>query len=154
MISHGVVARNRKVEHNFHIEDKWEAGIILRGVEVKSLRKGTANISEAFVVERDGELWLNNCYIPEYQGGTLSRFDPRASRKLLLNKKEVKKILGEMGKDGNAVVPIELYFNDYGRAKVLIGLGTGKKKFDKRQDIAERDWKRQQGRILKNKQYD
>lgn len=153
-ISHGVVSTNRKAEYNYTIGLTWEAGIMLRGVEVKSLRKGTSNISEAFVIERNGELYLNNCYIPEYQGGTLSRFDARAPRKLLLHKKEVSKILGEMHKDGNAIIPIDIHFNQKGLAKVTIGLGTGKKKFDKRQDIANKDWDRRKSRILKNNQYD
>lgn len=154
MISFGIVSKNRKANFNYNITETFEAGIVLRGVEVKSLRSGTANISEAFVVERNGELWLQNSYIPEYQGGVLSRFDTRAQRKLLLHKKEVKRLIGEITKSGISLVPLDIHFNEKGKAKVTLGLGTGKKNYDKRQDVANRDWQREKSRILKNKQYD
>jgi SsrA-binding protein len=154
MISFGIVSKNRKANFNYNITETFEAGIVLRGVEVKSLRSGTANISEAFVVERNGELWLQNSYIPEYQGGVLSRFDTRAQRKLLLHKKQVKRLIGEITKSGISLVPLDIHFNEKGKAKVTLGLGTGKKNYDKRQDVANRDWQREKSRILKNKQYD
>lgn len=109
MIAHGNVARNKKANFNYNIIEKFEAGIVLRGVEVKSLRCGTSSISEAYVVERNNELWLQNCYIPEYQGGVLSRFDTRRDRKLLLHKKQIAKILGEMSKSGMSVVPLDVF---------------------------------------------
>ncbi|MFL5251722.1 MAG: SsrA-binding protein SmpB [Rhodopila sp.] len=149
MISHGVAAQNRKARYDYAIGDTVEAGIVLKGPEVKSLRLGRATLSEAWAGERDGEVFLFNAHIPEYQGGVLSRFEPRAPRKLLLKKKQINQLLGEISKKGATLVPLQIHFNDQGRAKVLIGVGTGKQKQDKRQAIADRDWARDKARLMR-----
>jgi len=124
---------------------------VLKGPEVKSLRLGRATITEAFAGERDGELWLFNAYIPEYQSGVLSRFDTRAPRKLLLHKKQVAHFLGAVTRDGASLVPLDIHFNQRGIAKLTLGLGRGRKKEDKRHAIAERDWQRDKARLMRNK---
>jgi SsrA-binding protein len=151
MVTHGVVAQNRKARHDFFITRTVEAGLVLKGPEVKSLRLGRATISEAFASERDGEIWLLNAYIPEYQGGVLSRFDTKAPRKLLLHRKEVNTLIGEMAREGATIVPLDIHFNDRGRAKVLLGIAEGKKKSDKRHAIAARDWQRDKARLMRGK---
>lgn len=151
MISHGIAAQNRKARFNYTITETIEAGIVLKGAEVKSLRLGRATIAEAFAAERDGELWLLNSYIPEYQGGVLSRFDTRAPRKLLLHKKQIEKFLGAVAREGATLVPLDIHFNTRGCAKVTLGLGEGKKSVDKRHAIADRDWQRDKARLLRNK---
>lgn len=151
LISFGNVAKNRKATFNYSILEKIEAGIMLKGPEVKSLRNGRATINEAFAGERDGEIWLFNSYIPEYQGGVLSKFDPIAPRKLLLHQKQINKLLGSITREGMTLVPLDIFFNSRGIAKVSLGLGQGKKKTDKRQAIADRDWKRDKARLLRNK---
>ncbi|MFT8367314.1 MAG: SsrA-binding protein SmpB [Acetobacter papayae] len=151
MISHGMVAQNRKARFNYAIQETVEAGLVLKGPEVKSLRLGRATISEAFAGERDGELWLFNSYIPEYQGGVLSRFDSRAPRKLLMHRKEVRKYMGAIAKQGATLVPLDIHFNPRGVAKVTLGLGVGKKSVDKRHAIADRDWQRDKARLIRNK---
>jgi len=149
MISHGVAAQNRKARFDYAIGDTVEAGIVLKGPEVKALRLGRATLSEAWAGERDGEVFLFNAHIPEYQGGVLSRFEPRAPRKLLLKKKQINQLLGEISKKGATLVPLQIHFNDQGRAKVLIGVGIGKQKQDKRQTIADRDWARDKARLMR-----
>ncbi len=151
MISHGMVAQNRKARFNYAIKETVEAGLVLKGPEVKSLRLGRATIGEAFAGERNGELWLFNSYIPEYQGGVLSRFDSRAPRKLLMHHKQVQKFMGAIAKQGATLVPLDIHFNDRGLAKVTLGLGVGKKSVDKRQTVADRDWQRDKARLLRNK---
>ncbi|MDI2113748.1 SsrA-binding protein SmpB [Commensalibacter nepenthis] len=151
LISFGNVAKNRKATFNYSIIEKIEAGIMLKGPEVKSLRHGRATINESFAGERDGEIWLFNSYIPEYQGGVFSKFDPRAPRKLLLHQKQINKLLGAITREGMTLVPLDIFFNSRGIAKVSLGLGQGKKKTDKRQAIADRDWKRDKARLLRNK---
>lgn len=151
LISHGIVAQNRKGTFNYSIEERLEAGIVLKGPEVKSLRFGRSTIGESYAGEKDGELWLFNSYIPEYQGGVLSRFEPRAPRKLLLHRKQLNKLLGSITREGMALIPLDIHFNDRGIAKVTLGLGIGRKKVDKRHAIAERDWKRDKARLLRNK---
>src|SRR6201996_1794888 len=147
LISHGIAAQNRKARFDYSIKDTVEAGMVLKGPEVKSLRHGRATLSEAWAGERDGEVWLFNAHIPEYQGGVLSRFEPRAPRKLLLKKKQIDQLLGEVSKKGATLVPLQIHFNDQGRAKVLLGVGTGRQKQDKRQHIADRDWARDKARL-------
>lgn len=151
LIAHGVVAQNRKARHDYTIGETMEAGLVLRGPEVKSLRLGRATLTEAWAGERDGELWLFNAYIPEYQGGVLSRFEPRAPRKLLLHRKQVRQLIGAVTREGATLVPLQIHFNDRGRAKVLIGLAEGRKKADKRAAIKERDWQREKARLLRAK---
>ncbi|MCQ8277338.1 SsrA-binding protein SmpB [Acetobacteraceae bacterium KSS8] len=149
MISHGIAAQNRKGRFDYSIKETVEAGIVLKGPEVKSLRLGRATITEAYAGEREGEIWLFNVYIPEYQGGVLSRFEPRAPRKLLLHNKQIDKLLGEVKKSGYTLVPLDIHFNDRGVAKVTIGLGEGRKNADKRHAIAERDWQRDKARLMR-----
>ena len=151
LISHGIAAQNRKARFDYTIKETVEAGLVLIGPEVKSLRHGRATITEAWAGERGGEMFLFNCYIPEYQAGVLSRFEPRAPRKLLLHAKQVTKLLGETNRGGHSIVPLDIHFNDQGRAKVLLGVGEGRKKADKRHAIAERDWARDKARLLRNR---
>jgi SsrA-binding protein len=151
MISHGIAAQNRKARFDYKILSTVEAGIVLKGVEVKSLRLGRATINEAWAGERNGELYLFNMYIPEYQGGVLSRFDVRGLRKLLVKKKEMVQIFSAINRDRNTVVPLDIHFNPKGFAKVTLGIAEGKQKADKRQAVAARDWQRDKARLLKNR---
>ena len=151
LISHGVAAQNRKARFDYTIKETVEAGIVLKGPEVKSLRHGRATITEAWAGERDGELYLHNAYIPEYQGGVLSRFEPRGIRKLLLHKKEISRLLGAVARGGFTLVPLDIHFNDKGRAKVTLGLGQGRNKADKRHAIADRDWQRDKARLMRER---
>jgi SsrA-binding protein len=148
LISHGIAAQNRKARFDYSIKDTVEAGMVLKGPEVKSLRHGRATLSEAWAGERDGEVWLFNAHIPEYQGGVLSRFEPRAPRKLLLKKKQIDQLLSQVARQGVTLVPLQIHFNDQGRAKVLLGVGQGRQKQDKREAIKDRDWKRDKARLL------
>lgn len=149
LISHGVAAQNRKARFDYAIKETVEAGIVLKGPEVKSLRHGRATLTEAWAGEREGEVYLFNAYIPEYQGGVLSRFEPRAPRKLLLKRKQANQLLGAVARDGVTLVPLQIHFNDRGIAKVLLGLGAGRKKEDKRHAIAARDWQRDKARLMR-----
>ncbi|GBR54590.1 SsrA-binding protein [Neokomagataea thailandica NBRC 106555] len=151
MISHGIAAQNRKGRFDYTILETVEAGLVLKGPEVKSLRLGRATITEAYAGERDGEIWLYNSYIPEYQGGVLSRFDTRAPRKLLLNRKQISHFIGAITRSGASLVPLDIHFNARGVAKVTLGLGQGRKKEDKRHAIAERDWQRDKARLMRSK---
>src|ERR1700712_5821572 len=146
-----MAAQNRKARFDYTIKQTMEAGIVLRGPEVKSLRLGRATLTEAWAGERDGELWLFNAYIPEYQGGVLSRFEPRAPRKLLLKHKQINLLLGQVARDGGTLGPLQIHFNDRGVAKVLLGVGEGRKKEDKRHAIAARDWQRDKARLMRAK---
>lgn len=150
-ISHGTAAQNRKARHDYKILETIEAGIVLRGVEVKSLRLGRAQLTEAWAGERDGELYIFNMYIPEYQGGVLSRFETRGMRKLLVKRKEREKLLSAVARERQTLVPLEVFFNTRGLAKVVLGIAEGKQKADKRQDAAARDWQRDKARLLRNK---
>src|SRR3984885_13455896 len=139
LISHGIAAQNRKARFDYTIKETVEAGMVLKGPEVKSLRLGRATLTEAWAGEREGELFLFGAYIPEYQGGLLSRFEPRAPRKLLLKRKEIISLAGAVARDGATLVPLQIHFNDRGRAKVLLGIAEGRKKADKRAAVAARD---------------
>ncbi|QNT78751.1 SsrA-binding protein SmpB [Entomobacter blattae] len=154
LISFGTAAQNRKARHDYAIKETLEAGLVLKGPEVKSLRHGRATLTEAYAAEREGELWLFNVYIPEYQGGVLSRFEPRAPRKLLVHKKEQNRLLGAISRQGMTLLPLDIHFNSRGMAKVTLGLGQGLKKADKRQAIADRDWQRDKARLLRNRNLD
>ncbi|WP_376092169.1 SsrA-binding protein SmpB [Roseomonas sp. CCTCC AB2023176] len=152
LISHGLAAQNRKARFDYKILDTVEAGIVLLGPEVKSLRAGRATLSEAYAGERDGEMWLLNCYIPEWQAGSVvSRFEPRRPRKLLLHRKQAESLAGAVTREGATLVPLDIHFNDRGVAKVTLGLAEGKTKADKRQSIADREWKRDKARVMRNK---
>lgn len=151
LIAHGVAAQNRKARHDYTIKQTLEAGIVLKGPEVKSLRLGRATLTEAWAGERDGELWLFNAYIPEYQAGVLSRFEPRAPRKLLVHRKQMRELFGAIARDGATIVPLEINFNDKGRAKVVLGLAVGRKKADKREAVKARDWQREKSRLLRGR---
>src|SRR5271166_4766991 len=151
LISHGVVAQNRKARFDYTIKETIEAGRVLKGPEVKSLRHGRATLTEAWAGEREGEMWLFNAYIPEYQGGVLSRFEPRAPRKLLLKRKQIQTLTGAVTRQGQTLVPLQIHFNDKGRAKVLLGLAEGRQKADKRAAVAARDWQRDKARLMRNK---
>jgi SsrA-binding protein len=143
-----LVAQNRKARYDYFIDDKVEAGLVLTGTEVKSLRGGRASMSDAYASEDKGELWLWNLHIPEY--GPASRFnhEPKRARKLLLHKKEINRLLGRVQRDGFTLIPLAIYFNDRGRAKCELGLARGKKAHDKREAIKERDWNREKRRVL------
>jgi SsrA-binding protein len=147
-ISVGRVAENRKARHDYEIIETIEAGLVLFGSEVKSLRRGRASITEAYAGEERGRLILINANIPEYEGAR-DNHDPKRHRPLLLNKKEQNKLLGHINRDGMTIVPLSLYFNDRGLAKVALGLAKGRKKHDKREAIKKRDWDRQKARVLK-----
>ncbi len=149
LISHGVASQNRKARFDYTIKETLEAGLVLKGAEVKSLRHGRATLTEAWAGERDGELYLFNAYIPEYQGGVLSRFEPRAPRKLLV--KHMNQLFGAVHREGATIVPLQIHFNDRGIAKVLLGVGEGRKKVDKRHAIAARDWQRDKARLMRAK---
>ncbi len=133
-----VVAQNRKARHDYHLEDTYEAGLVLTGTEVKSLRAGRASLVDGFAQVRDGEAWLHNVHIPEYTEGTWTNHEPRRTRKLLLRKDEISRLIGKTQEKGLTLVPLALYFKD-GYAKVEVALARGKKSYDKRHSIAERD---------------
>jgi len=151
--SDNIAAQNRKARHDYHIEDNFEAGIMLMGSEVKSLRRGQASIGEAYAQEKDGELYLVNAYIPEYAPAAAhtGHDDPRRARKLLLHKREIARLFMAISREGYTLVPLSIFFNDRGIAKVDLGLGKGKNKGDKRQSNKDRDWKRDKARLMSHK---
>jgi SsrA-binding protein len=151
LISHGRVAENRKARHNFAVEDTLEAGIMLTGSEVKSLRLGRCTLGEAFAQPEDGELFLVNCHIPAYAGASHFQHEEKRKRKLLLHKKELERLAGAIARKGMTVIPLSLFFNDRGIAKVQLGLAKGKTHGDRREDIQKRDWQREQARLMRNK---
>ena len=146
-----VAAENRKARHEYFIEDTVEAGIMLLGTEVKSLREGRADISDAYANPRAGELFLLNAHIPEYHGGNRFNHEPKRPRKLLLRRREIEKLFGQVKRQGVTLVPLKLYFNQRGMAKLLLGVARGKKQHDKRATLKERDWKREQARVMRAK---
>jgi SsrA-binding protein len=146
-----LVAENRKARHDYFITDNWEAGIELLGSEVKSLRRGQSNIAESYASVEEAGIWLINSYIAEYPGATLFPHEPRRKRRLLLHAREIHKISIAIERKGMTLVPLELYFNEKGRAKVKLGLAEGKNHADKRQDAAKRDWNRQKARLMRQK---
>jgi SsrA-binding protein len=149
---HKTVAENRRARYEYHIEDTWEAGIALTGTEVKSLRVGQANIAESYASPENGGLFLINAHIPEYnKAGAFFQHDPRRPRRLLLHKREIHKLAIATERQGMTIVPLELYFNAKGRAKLKLALATGKKLHDKRETEAKRDWQRQKARLMRDK---
>jgi SsrA-binding protein len=144
-----VVAQNRKARHNYFIVDKIEAGLVLTGTEVKSMRAGGCQLTDAHAAERDGELWLLNAHIPEYKGGNRFNHEPRRTRKLLVHRRERDKLIGKVQREGMTLVPLSLYFNDRGIAKVELGLAKGKKLHDKRATEKARDWSRERAKLLR-----
>lgn len=142
-----LVAQNKKARHDYSIEDVFEAGLVLTGTEVKSLRAGRANLTDGYGMIEDGELWLRGIHIPEYDQGTWTNHEPRRPRKLLLHAHEINRLIGKTKQSGLTLVPMQMYFKD-GKAKVEIGLGRGRKAHDKRQAIAEREAKRDAERAV------
>jgi SsrA-binding protein len=145
------IAQNRKAFHNYFIDERLEAGIVLSGTEVKSLRQGRATISEAYAGESNGELYLFNSYIPEYEAGNRFNHEPKRPRKLLVHRREMGRLLGATQRQGMTLVPLSLYFNPRGLAKVELGVARGKKLHDKRASVKERDWQREKQRIMRDK---
>ena len=146
-----VVADNRKARFNYEILDTYEAGIALTGTEVKSLREGKATIGEAYAGPSGEEFFLFNAYIPEYLQANRFNHETRRPRRLLLHKRQINKLIGAVEREGMTVVPLKIYFNDKGRAKVEIALAKGKKLHDKRETEKKRDWDREKGRLLRAK---
>lgn len=146
-----VIAENRKARHNYFIEDTMEAGLVLTGTEVKALRAGRANIAESYASPEGGELWLINAHIPEYKQGNRNNHEPRRPRKLLMRSREIGRLIGARQKEGMTLVPLKLYFNDRGIAKLMLGVARGKKQHDKRQSEKDKDWQRQKQRLLRAK---
>ena len=144
-----VVAENRRARFDYFIEDRFETGIALTGTEVKSLRGGEGSIAESYATFEGEEIWLINSHVPEYSHGNRQNHEPRRKRKLLLNKREIAKLHGAVTRQGLTLVPLSLYFNGRGRAKVELALARGKKAHDKRETVKERDWKREQQRLLR-----
>ena len=147
-ISSGQVAHNRRANFDYFIEDTFIAGLELTGTEVKSLRLGHANINDAFGIEKNGEIYMSNMFIAEYVNKGYEGHAEKRLRKLLLKKREIIKIINELSRKGATLVAIKLFFNEKGLAKLEVGLGRGKKIYDKREPIKERDWKREKARLL------
>ena len=146
-----VVADNRKARFNYEIGEVFEAGLALTGSEVKSLRSGKATIAESYADARDNEIWLINSNIPEYLQAARFNHAPKRPRKLLLHRTQINKLMGAVEREGMTLVPLKLYFNDKGRAKIAIALGRGKKLHDKRETERKRSWQREKGRLLRQK---
>jgi len=142
-----LIAQNRRARYDYSILDTFEAGLVLQGTEVKSLREGRANLTEAYATIEDGEAWIHNLHIPEYTQGTYNNHSPRRRRKLLLHGEEIVRLVGKTRESGLTLVPLSLYFSN-GRAKVEIALARGKRAYDRRQDMAERDASREMQRAL------
>jgi SsrA-binding protein len=146
-----VVAENRRARFDYFVDDRVEAGIALTGTEVKSLRHGEGSIAESYATVEGEEVWLINSHIPEYSHGNRLNHQPRRARKLLLKGREISKLQGAVARQGLTLVPLSLYFNSRGRAKVELALARGKKVHDKRDTVKERDWKREQARLLRSR---
>jgi SsrA-binding protein len=147
---HKVVAENRRARFDYFVEERFEAGIQLTGTEVKSLRGGAGSIAESYAKVEGDEVWLINSHIPEYSHGNRLNHEPRRQRKLLLKQREISKLRGSIERQGLTLVPLSIYFNSSGRAKIELALARGKKVHDKRDTIKERDWNREQQRLLRH----
>ena len=146
-----LVAQNRKARHDYFIDSTLEAGVVLHGTEVKALRQGRGNLTDSYAGERGGELWLFNAYIPEYKAGHRFNHEPKRPRKLLVTKRELSRLIGAIQRAGVTLIPLAIYFNDRGLAKIELGLARGKKQYDKRETSKQRDWDRQKARLLRAK---
>jgi len=144
------VARNKRARHDYHVLETWEAGLVLTGTEVKSLRNGKANIADAYAIIRNGEIFLINLHIPPYEQGNQFNHDPTRTRKLLLHRKEIRRLIGSVERQGLSLVPLELYFKR-GIAKVMLALGKGKKLHDKRDTERKRDAEREMARVSRTR---
>lgn len=151
LIAGNIAVENRRARHEYSILETLEAGVILAGTEVKSLRTGRANLADAFAGQQGGELYLFNAYIPEYQVKTVFTHETRRPRKLLVHRKELRKLLGAVTRDGMTLVPLSIFFNPRGIAKVQLGLAKGKKLHDRRAAEKERDWQRDKARVLRDR---
>jgi SsrA-binding protein len=147
-----VVADNRKARFNYFIDDTMEAGVALTGTEVKSLRSGKATIAESYADARGGEIWLINSNIPEYQQANRFNHTPKRPRKLLLHRRQINKLIGAVEREGMTLVPLKLYFNEKGRAKIELALARGKKLYDKRDTEKKRSWDRDRARLMRQKE--
>jgi SsrA-binding protein len=147
-----VVAENRKARFNYFIDETFEAGVVLTGTEVKSLRLGKATIAESYADSRGGEIWLINSNIPEYLQANRFNHTPKRPRKLLLHHSQINKLIGAVEREGMTLVPLKLYFNEKGRAKVELALARGKKLYDKRETQKKRTWDRERGRLMRQKE--
>jgi len=147
-----IVTQNRKARHDYHILETWEAGMVLQGTEVKSLRAGKANLKDSYAKVEQGEVFLYNCHISPYEKGTYANHDPERKRKLLLNQREIRKLTGKVEEKGLTLIALKIYFKR-GLAKIELGLARGKKLYDRRADIAKRDMQRDMERTLKHKRY-
>jgi SsrA-binding protein len=145
------VAENRRARFEYFIEDVTEAGIALAGTEVKALRGGQGSIAESYAEVKDGQMWLVNANIPEFSHGNRFNHEPKRPRKLLLHAREIERMGSAVARQGMSIVPLSVYFNDRGRAKVELALGRGKKLHDKRETIKERDWKRDAARLMRDR---
>ena len=145
-----IISANNRANYNFTISNKIEAGIVLTGSEVKSLRVNTGSIRGSYIMEQNGELWLSNSFIKKYQNSNQNNYDPNRNRKLLVTKQEFNKISGSIKQGGYTIIPLSLYFCNKGLAKLSCGIAKGKKKIDKRQSIKQRDWDIKKQRLLKN----
>ncbi|WP_142846975.1 SsrA-binding protein SmpB [Telmatospirillum sp. J64-1] len=151
LIAGTIAAQNRKARHDYSIDYTVDAGIMLVGTEVKSLRTGRANITESYAGQQDGELYLFNAYIPEYQSNAAFGHETRRPRKLLVHRRELRKLLGAMSKEGMTLIPLSIFFNERGIAKVQLGVAKGKKAYDKRAAVKEREWNRDKARLMRDK---
>ena len=145
-----IIANNKRANFDYDISLKINSGLVLTGSEVKSLRNNSSSIKEAYVEAKNGELWLCNCFIKKYESSSDKDINPNRQRKLLLSKKDLNKLIGSVKKEGFTIVPICMFFNEKGLVKLNIGLGRGKKKFDKRQSQKLKDWNKSKQRLLKN----
>ena len=145
-----IIAANNRAHYNYSVSNKIEAGIVLTGSEVKSLRIHTGSIRGSYIIEQKGELWLSNSFIKQYQNSNDKNYDPSRNRKLLVTKKEFNKISGSIKQGGYTIIPLSLYFSEKGFAKLSCGIAKGKKKIDKRESIKQRDWNIKKQRLLKN----
>tara|TARA_Y100000287_G_C14032377_1_gene262317 strand:+ start:5 stop:451 length:447 start_codon:yes stop_codon:yes gene_type:complete len=145
-----IIAANNRANYNYSVSNKIEAGIVLTGSEVKSLRINTGSIRGSYIIEQKGELWLSNSFIKKYQNSNDKNYDPSRNRKLLVTKKEFNKISGSIKQGGFTIIPLSLYFSEKGLAKLSCGIAKGKKKIDKRESIKQRDWNIKKQRLLKN----